>query len=122
MPTRLISLKKKPWNWGDEVSGGYVVHAGELGLHRAPDTTVLELARNEHRVGVTADLDYPRILAQIRGAEPGLILFRGGNYSEKESIERLHRVLETVAHEDLTHSIIVIEKHRIRRRNLPIEE
>jgi predicted nuclease of predicted toxin-antitoxin system len=102
-------------------SGHDAVHAGELGLHRAPDTTIIERARTEHRVVVTADLDFPRILAQIRGAEPGLMLFRGGNYSEKESVERLQRALETVAHEDLLHSIIVIEKHRIRRRSLPIE-
>jgi len=82
---------------------------------------ILEVARNEDRVVVTADLDFPRILAQIRGTAPGLILFRGGNYSEKESVERLQRVLETVAHEDLPRSIIVIERRRIRRRKLPID-
>ncbi len=68
---------------------------------------------------VTADLDYPRILALTHSAGPGLILFRGGNFSEKESRERLARVLEIVPSEDLPHSIIVIERERIRRRRLP---
>jgi len=103
-------------------NGHDAVHAGELGLQQASDMTILELARNERRVVVTADLDFSRILASIRAAQPGLILFRGGNYSEEESVERLQRVLEIVAHEDLPHSIIVIEKRRIRRRSLPVEE
>lgn len=68
---------------------------------------------------VTADLDYPRILALTQSAGPGLILFRGGNFGEKESRERLARVLEIVPSEELPHSIIVIERERIRRRRLP---
>jgi len=102
-------------------SGHEAVHALELGLHRASDVTILERARKDERVVVTADLDYPRILALTQSQGPGLILFRGGNYSEAESGARLRRVLETIPSEELAHSIIVIEKDRIRRRRLPLQ-
>lgn len=99
--------------------GHDAVHAMEMGLDRAADATILETARNQNRVVVTADLDFPRLLALEESQGPGLILFRGGNYSEEESIRHLRRALETVAQEEMPTSIIVIEKKRIRRRRLP---
>ncbi len=100
---------------------GYdATHALEIGLDRASDTTILELARNEQRVLVTADLDFTRLLALTEAVGPGLILFRGGNYTEEESITRLSRALEAITGEELSKSIIVIEKKRIRRRRLPL--
>jgi len=70
---------------------------------------------------VTADLDYPRLLALTKAEGPGLILFRGGNYRERETVERLTRAIETVPHHEFASSVVVIEKARIRRRRLPIE-
>jgi predicted nuclease of predicted toxin-antitoxin system len=102
-------------------NGHEAVHAAELGLYHASDSTILERARIEERVVVTADLDYPRMLALTQSQGPGLILFRGGNYSEKESVECLRRALESVPTDELPHSIIVIQKDRIRRRRLPLQ-
>ncbi len=101
--------------------GHDAVHATELGLNRAPDAAVLERARNDGRVVVTADLDYPRLLALAQAEGPGLIVFRGGDYSEQEAEVRLRRALEAVPVEDFANSIVVIEKTRIRRRRLPLE-
>ncbi|MBI5379747.1 MAG: DUF5615 family PIN-like protein [Nitrospirae bacterium] len=101
--------------------GHDAVHAINIGLDRAPDTAILERAQNDRRVVITADLDYPRLLALSRSEGPGLILYRGGNYSEREAIERLDRVLETIPIEELPQSVIVIEKGRIRRRYLPFD-
>lgn len=39
------------------------IHAHDIGLDRAPDQELLALARRENRVIITADLDFPRILA-----------------------------------------------------------
>ena len=96
-------------------------HASRVGLDRSADPVILQRARNEQRVVITADLDYPRLLAFTQAEGPGLILFRGGNYSERETVERLARVLETIPLEELPSSLVVIEKERIRRRRLPIE-
>lgn len=101
--------------------GHDAVHAFELGLARASDELILEHAQGEQRVVVTADLDYPRLLALTRAEGPGLILFRGGNYSEQEAVDRLRQALETISNEELPNSIVIIEKGRIRRRWLPLE-
>lgn len=96
--------------------GHDAVHAGEAGLDRAPDTIIMERARGESRVVVTADLDYPRLLALTRAQGPGLVLFRGGDYSEQECIERLTMVLEKVPATVIERSIVVVERKRIRLR------
>ena len=43
---------------------GYdAVHAAQLGLSRAPDLDIMACAKREGRTIITADLDYPRLLA-----------------------------------------------------------
>jgi len=100
--------------------GHDAVHALHLGLGRSSDEAILARADAEGRVIVTADLDYPRLLALTGSKGPGLILFRGGNYSEAESLDRLQAALAAVPEQQLPHSIVVIEKRRIRRRRLPV--
>ena len=101
--------------------GHDAVHALEVGLARALDEVIFEKALYEHRVIITADLDYPRLLALAQTEGPGVILFRGGNYSEQEALDRLRIALETIPNEELPSSIVVIGKRRIRRRRLPLE-
>ncbi len=103
-----------------ELRGHDAVHARNIGLHRAPDAQIMAIALDEGRVVVTADLDYARLLALTRAEAPALILFRGGNYSEAEAVERLAKALELVPAEEIQTSIVVIEKRRIRRRRLPL--
>jgi predicted nuclease of predicted toxin-antitoxin system len=98
--------------------GHDAVHAGEIGLHGASDGVILECARGEGRVVLTADLDYPRLLALTQAEQPGLILFRGGDYNERECIERLAQVFEKVLPQVLENSIVVVERNRIRLRPL----
>jgi predicted nuclease of predicted toxin-antitoxin system len=100
--------------------GHDALHAAELGLARAADGEILERAHREQRVVVTADLDYPRLLALAQLEGPGLVLFRGGNYSERETIDRLEQALKLIPENDLPHSVVVIEKRRIRQRRLPL--
>ena len=100
--------------------GHDAIHAVDLGLDAVPDAAILERARNEGRVVVTADLDFPRLLALAEAQGPGLILFRGGDFGEPECIERLTQLFKKVSHHDLETSVVVIERHRIRLRRLPI--
>ena len=39
------------------------VHAHQIGQDRATDRELMEIARREGRVVITADLDFPRLLA-----------------------------------------------------------
>jgi len=100
--------------------GHDAVHASELALNRAPDTQILSISLDGEPVVISADLDFPRLLALAGAGGPGLILLRSGNYSEAESLECVRRVLMSVAAEDLPRSIVVVDQKSVRRRPLPI--
>ena len=96
-------------------------HASSVGLHNAKDHRIIEIAREQNRIIITADLDYPQLLAISRAKDPGLILFRGGNYNDQEMLQLLKRVLDSYPEEKLKHTVTVVDKVRIRRCPLPIE-
>jgi predicted nuclease of predicted toxin-antitoxin system len=103
-------------------AGHDAVHAHSIGLAAAPDSTILDTARAQSRIVVTADLDYPRLLALQRADSPGVILFRGGSYSDQEMLGLLDRVLARAAVLELERSITVVDRSRIRWRRLPATE
>lgn len=53
------------------------MHVTELSMYRSPDSELLGLAAGTGRVIITADLDFPRLLAALGSTGPGLILLRG---------------------------------------------
>ena len=97
------------------------IHAHQIGKDRAPDTELLDIARIEDRIVITADLDFLRLLALSLSETPGIILFRGGNYSDIETCELLRKVLESVPPDALRVSICVVDKKRIRITRLPLQ-
>jgi predicted nuclease of predicted toxin-antitoxin system len=97
------------------------VHAHQIGKDQASDIELLEIARRENRIIVTADLDFPRILALSLANGPGVILFRGGNHSDAEMRSLLERVLTGVQPDVLEKSICVVDKKRIRITQLPLD-
>lgn len=101
--------------------GHDAVHASQIGLDQADDKVIIRRAKQENRVVVTADLDFPRLLALTGADGPGIVLFRGGNYSEREMLELINRVLTSAPLEELPRSVTVVDKARIRRTKLPLE-
>ena len=97
------------------------IHAHQIGKDRAADDELLERARHENRVIITADLDFARLIALSLAKGPGLILFRGGNYSEREMGELLVRVLQEVPADALSQSISVVDKKQVRVTTLPLD-
>ena len=100
--------------------GHDAVHAFSLGLERASDAEILARAVQDSRTIITADLDYPRLLALAGAVEPSVILFRGGDWSETDVILRMREILATLGDADIAQSILVIDRNRVRRRRLPI--
>jgi predicted nuclease of predicted toxin-antitoxin system len=100
--------------------GHDAVHANELSMYQSPDAEILQSAAGTGRVIITADLDFPRLLAALGSTSPGLILLRGGNYSESESRDCVRRVLMSIPQTELSRSIVVVDRERIRRRWLPV--
>jgi len=99
-------------------SGHDAVHAGEIGLDRASDVEIIQAAAAQ--TIVTADLDYPRLLATAGLKSPSLILFRDGNWTDAEVVQRMDDVLRMLSESEVAQSIIVVERNRLRRRRLPI--
>ena len=97
------------------------IHAHQISKDRASDEELLGIARREGRTIITADLDFPRLLSLSAREGPGLILFRGGNYSDKEMCDLFARVLQKVPAETLAGSLCVVDKKRIRVTRLPLE-
>jgi predicted nuclease of predicted toxin-antitoxin system len=97
------------------------IHAAELKLDRASDVDILARAKGESRIVVTADLDYPRLLALTHEIEPSLVLFRDGAWSDADVIARMRDILQLLTPDDIDHTIIVVERDRLRRRRLPID-
>ena len=100
--------------------GHDAIHASHVNLGQALDEEIIAQAKEDNRIIVTADLDYSRILALAGSSEPGITLFRGGNYNDKEMLGLLKRVLATIPAIQMPNSIVVVDKKSIRRRRLPI--
>src|ERR1035437_5926300 len=100
--------------------GHDAVHANDLSMYKSPDLEILQSAAGTGRVIITADLDFPRLLAALGSTGPGLILLRGRNYSESRSWDCVRRVLMSSPQTELSRSIVVVDRERIRRRWLPI--
>jgi predicted nuclease of predicted toxin-antitoxin system len=100
--------------------GHDAVHATAIGLDRAPDAEIIARAAQDERTIITADLDYPRLLALAGAVGPGLILFRAGDWGEAEIIARIRGVIDGIDAADLARSIVVVDRDRIRKRRLPI--
>ncbi len=96
------------------------VHVQDIGMATAKDSEIVARARHESRIIVTADLDFGQLLAMSNAEGPGVILFRGGNYSESEMRSLLERVLDNVASEILPTAICVVDKNRVRVTRLPL--
>ena len=89
-------------------------HATEHMLHEASDLDILRIAAAQGRVVITADLDFPRLFAALGATGPGLILLRGGNYSEAESLDCVRRVLFSIGQRELDRSVVVVDRGIIR--------
>jgi predicted nuclease of predicted toxin-antitoxin system len=96
------------------------VHAAHIGKQRATDSELLIIAQREERIIITADLDFPRLLALSSERGPGIILFRGGNYSDQEMRKLLDRVLREVPEDKLRLAVCVVDKKRVRITPLPL--
>ncbi len=103
-----------------QVQGYETIHVSRIGMATANDKEILKYAREEGSIIITADLDFPRLIAIAGDDSPPLILFRGGNYNETEMKSLLQRVLQVISPEDIKRSIVVVDKTRIRKIAIPI--
>jgi predicted nuclease of predicted toxin-antitoxin system len=106
---------------GLKAAGHDAVHLRDLGMQAAPDPAVLQCARVDERVLVSADTDFGGLLSRSRATGPSILLIRrlaGRRAAEQSAIILAN--LDQIA-EDLTAgAVVVIGDDWIRIRRLPM--
>ena len=112
-----VSIKLADWLR----SKGYdTAHLRERNLQTLPDKEVLKLARQEKRILVSMDLDFPQLIATQALEWPSLILFRLRNPVPEKVGDLLEYILENYAEELEKGVILSVTETYIRIRDLPI--
>ncbi|HEX8769085.1 MAG TPA: DUF5615 family PIN-like protein [Jatrophihabitans sp.] len=103
-------------------AGGHdVVNAREVNLSRATDEVVIDFARAERRVLVSADTDFGTILARTSASTPSFILIR--RMAHQRPTEQARIILDNlpVVADDLdAGAIVVLGDLTLRIRRLPL--
>jgi predicted nuclease of predicted toxin-antitoxin system len=102
-------------------SGHDAVHVADLGLSRATDTAIVELAERDNRVIISADTDFGTLLAMSGATRPSVLLLRLTSPRRLESLAALVRAnLPAVMDALEAGAVVVLEDGRVRVRTLPL--
>jgi predicted nuclease of predicted toxin-antitoxin system len=104
-------------------AGHDTVHVRDLGLLTAADRLVLERARTDRRVLISADTDFGELLAASGAMLPSVILLRREtDRSASTQAALILANLDQVAADIDAGAIVVLEATRVRVRRLPVPD
>lgn len=104
-----------------QASGHDAAHVGDLGLYSAPDPQILEKAREEDRILVSADTDFGTLLAESQAELPSIILIRRTfNRRAFHLAGMIEANLPALAEDLETGCVVVFDADRVRVRRLPL--
>jgi predicted nuclease of predicted toxin-antitoxin system len=104
-----------------KAAGHDVVHVRDIGLQASTDSVVLERARAEDRVLISADTDFGSLLARSHAPNPSVVLIRrliGRRAADQ--FEIIQANLPPVADDLAAGAVVVIGDYRVRVRRLPL--
>lgn len=104
-----------------QAAGHSAVHLSGLGLGSARDEEVIEVARLERRVLVSADTDFGTLLARSHATTPSFLLMRraSGRRATEQALLIIAN-LEVVRPDLEAGAIVVLGEATLRIRRLPI--
>lgn len=103
-------------------AGHDAVHVAELGMLTAVDATILERCRTEGWVLVTADTDFPTLVALSGASGPSIVLLRGvAELPVSRHADLLVSNLPSVIGDLERGAVVTTTPTRIRIRDLPID-
>ena len=85
-----------------------------------PDSEIMTKAREEERVLLTMDLDFPALLAASGGRFPSVVVFRLSNERPENVNEKLADVLERFGDVLTDGAIVSVRESLVRLRKLPL--
>ena len=101
--------------------GRDAVHVSDVGLATATDTQIVTYAEADVFVVVTADTDFPMLVALRRATSPSIVLLRRVNdLSPDEHIDLLLANLPAVTADLHRGAIVSIAPDHLRVRDLPL--
>ena len=101
--------------------GHDVVHVADIDMLTASDTEILQIAETDKRVVITADTDFPMMLALRRASSPSVVLLRGvSDLTPDDHADLIASNLPSVATALEAGAIVTITPSRVRVRDLPI--
>ena len=106
---------------GLRAAGHDAVHVLDYGMHAATDEAIFERAALESRVVVSADTDFGTLLALREATSPSVILLRAPSLRRADGQVALILVAVPSTEAALRRgAIVILERHRLRLRDLPI--
>ena len=100
--------------------GWDVQHVADVGMSRASDREVLELARHERRICVTLDADFHVQLAVSGATGPSAVCIRIEGLKGRALAELLQRVWPLICDDLDKGSMATITERNVRMHDLPI--
>ena len=102
-------------------AGHEAIHVLDYEMHAATDEAVFERAAVESRVVVSADIDFGTLLALREAISPSVILFRAASLRRAhDQVALILRALPSIDTALQRGAIVILERHRLRLRDLPI--
>jgi predicted nuclease of predicted toxin-antitoxin system len=102
-------------------AGHDAVHVRDFGLQAAGDEEILERAKSDGRIMISADTDFGTLLALRAERQPSLILFRQtGNRRPSAQAMTVLANLPAIESQLESGCVVVLEETRLRLRPLPI--
>lgn len=95
------------------------IHVKNLNKSSASDEEIFQIAFEENRIIITADVDFGYILSKWKYNLPSVIIFRFFSYNPVIQFSNIIKIIEEFSSELINGSLVVIEPSRIRIKQLP---
>ena len=101
-------------------SGHTVLHVAEIGLARAPDSTILDYARKHDLIVVTLDADFHMLLATAGAASPSVIRLRQQRLNAQAAAKVIAVVLDRSRESLEAGAVVSVTRSLVRVKRLPL--